>query len=173
MSRRAAAEARSAALTSIERPVSARLGDTERIEGYLARYDSGIVTLGKACRRRLREQVVRGFELVYDNYNALVFGYSPTPRTSDAVLSIALYPKWVTLFFLKGAALPDPSQLLSGSGKTVRGLRLASADDLAAAEVHALIQVAMAQAPASFDAAPRLATVIRSESAKQRPRRPV
>ncbi len=71
-----------------------------------------------------------GFELVFDNYNPLVFGISPTDRTADAFVSIAGYPKWVTLFFLNGKGLDDPEGLLVGEGKQVRSIRLAASGDL-------------------------------------------
>jgi hypothetical protein len=32
-------------------------------------------------------------ELVYDNYNALVIGYGPTERASDALIFLAVYPR--------------------------------------------------------------------------------
>jgi hypothetical protein len=49
---------------------------------------------------------------VYRNYNALVVGFCVGDRASSGLFSIAVYPRYVTLFFLKGAALPDPNGLL-------------------------------------------------------------
>jgi hypothetical protein len=46
-------------------------------------------------RNDLRASFARGHELVYDDYNALMFGFSPTDRTSEAFISVA---GWVTLF---------------------------------------------------------------------------
>ena len=69
-------------------------------------------------------------QLVYDNYNALAIGFGPSERASEAIFSIVLYPRWVTLFFLQGAGLADPKRLLKGSGKVVRHIVLASAADL-------------------------------------------
>jgi hypothetical protein len=116
--------------------------------------------------------VPRGFELVYDNYNALVFGFSATDRTSDAVLSIAGYPNWVTLFFLKGASLADPKGLLEGSGGRVRSIRLASPDDLSRPDIRVLIADALAVNSVAFSRAAPLVTIVKSVSARQRPRRP-
>ena len=39
--------------------------------------------------------------MVYDNYNALVVGFGPSERASEAVVSLAIFPKWVTLCFLQ------------------------------------------------------------------------
>ena len=146
---------------------------TERqVKSFLAKYSPEIAARGQAARRRLRQALPGWSELVYDNYNALVFGFSPTERPSDAVFSIAVYPKWVRLFFLKhGSLLHDPQKLLTGKGARIRSLILQSDSDLDSPAVRALVQQAM-----TGIASPRLtrvpATMIRSVSARQRPRRP-
>ncbi|MBL8359266.1 MAG: hypothetical protein JNN18_02150 [Rubrivivax sp.] len=76
------------------------------------------------------------------------------------------------LFFMKGAALPDPGRLLGGSGRTVRSIRLRGPEDLDRPAFLALIAAARAAARVSFDAAPPVAPVIKSVAAVQRPRRP-
>lgn len=143
------------------------------ISRFLAKYTSEMVVAASEARARMQGIVPGGFEFVYDNYNALVFGYGPTDRPSEAVLSLALMPRWVTLCFLKGAQLPDPKKLLRGSGNIVRNIRLDSVGKLDDPDVRALIEKAIE------DAAPRFpggnskpVTVIKSVSAKQRPRRP-
>jgi hypothetical protein len=112
-------------------------------------------------------------ELVYDNYNWLVVGFGPSERASDAVLSIVFAPRWISLCFLQhGPRLPDPHGLLRGSGKRVRNVRLESAKDLATPPVQSLIKEALARAAVPIDPRGRSRLVIRSVSAKQRPRRP-
>jgi hypothetical protein len=141
------------------------------IARFLARYSGPIARDAKACRARLRKRIPRGFEFVYDNYNALAIGYAPSERPSEAVLSIAIYPNWVTLFFLHGAKLADPKKLLVGSGARVRSIRLAQPGDLDSPALAALIGRALAPHSKAFAAAPKLSTTVRSISAKQRPRR--
>jgi hypothetical protein len=86
---------------------------------------------------------------------------------------VALYPRWVNLFFLdSGASLPDPHGLLKGSGKIVRGLRLESAADLDKPAVRSLIAEALARSETPMDRTHRNKLVIRAVSARQRPRRP-
>ncbi len=143
------------------------------ISTFIARYLPEIAAAIGECRTRLHALVPRGYELVYDNYNALVFGFAPTERSSDAVLSIAAYPKWVTLFFLQGKSLDDPMKRLEGSGSQVRSIRLSAPSDLDDPYVRGLISQAMlAERDAFADAAP-LQTIVKSISAKQRPRRPL
>ncbi len=114
-----------------------------------------------------------GTEFVYDNYNALVFGYGPSDRPSEAVLSLAIMPRWVTLCFLKGARLSDPKSLLGGGGNIVRNIHLSSPRHLDDRDVRDLIDQAIAGARPTFSGEHgRQQTVIRSISAKQRPRRP-
>jgi hypothetical protein len=88
------------------------------------------------------------------------------------VVSIALYPRWVTLFFLEGAELPDPKGLLRGSGTRVRSITLETAADIDAPAVQALIRAALGQADVRIDPAGRRRLMIKSISRKQRPRRP-
>jgi hypothetical protein len=111
-------------------------------------------------------------ELVYDNYNALVVGFGATERASQAVLSLAVMPRWVTLCFLQGAALPDPHGLLRGEGNVVRNIRLGGAADIDRPEVRELIGLAVAASPTPFDRASPGRMVVKSISARQRPRRP-
>jgi hypothetical protein len=98
-----------------------------------------------------------------------VFAISPTDRTPEAFISVAGYPKWVTLFFLNGAKLKDPKKLLKGSGVRVRHVVLRSADDLDEDAISAFID----QAAAKVEwAETKGSTIIKSVSAKQRPRKP-
>jgi hypothetical protein len=138
---------------------------------FLAKYSPEIAAQLRAARRQLSTHFPRGYELVYDNYNALVFGYGPSERASDAFLSVAGYPRWITLFFLRGVTLPDPDSRLQGSGSQVRSIRLKPLSVLSEAPVQALIRVVIDGAADKLAAAPPLKTIIKSVSAKQRSRR--
>jgi hypothetical protein len=142
----------------------------KQLAGFLARFDPRIATLGRAARAKLRRSLPGAVEMVYDNYNALVIGYSPTARPSDAIVSIVIYPRAVNLCFLHGRHLADPAALLRGDGNQVRSLRLdEGAAMLDTPPVRALLADAVAFAGIPFTGAHRL--VIRSIAAKQRPRR--
>ena len=149
------------------------MDDTERrIATFVDRYTPAIAAHLRDARQRLRAHFPRGVEMVFDNYNALVFGIGPTDQSRDSFISVAGYPKWVTLFFLDGAGLDDPDGLLEGTGKQVRGIRLKSPADMDSPAVAALIAQAIAPHRDALAAAPPLATVVKMEVAKQRPRRP-
>ena len=139
---------------------------------FLSKYDPAIAKVAKAAIARMRKYVPGAVELVYDNYNALVMGFGPTEHASEAIVSIALYPRWVTLFFLQGARLADPTRLLKGSGTRVRHVVLSDVAVLDEPPVRALIRQALARADPPIDAKARRRMAIRSVSEKQRPRRP-
>ena len=143
-----------------------------QIKTFLAKYSPGIAAELRAARKHLQALFPRGYELVYDNYNALVFGFSASDRSTDAFLSIAGYPRWITLFFLPGVGLEDPQRLLEGSGSKVRSIRLESARQLREPAVKRLIAQAISPHRHALKQAGALTTTVKSISAKQRPRRP-
>src|ERR1019366_2895467 len=143
-----------------------------QLDAFLDKYTPAVATLARACLAKMRSRLPGAVQLVYDNYNALAIGFGPSEHASEAVFSIALYPRWVTLFFLQGAGLPDPKHLLKGSGKVVRYIVLASAADLDQPAVQGLMATALKRAEPAIDPDAPGSLVIRSISAKQRPRRP-
>jgi hypothetical protein len=144
----------------------------KQIASFLAKYTPELRREANAGRAALRKLMPTAVELVYDNYNALVFAFGASERASEAIVSLALYPRYVTLFFLYGVGLADPDGLLVGAGKQVRSIRLESSRDLARPSVRALIASAIARAKAPLPASGRGASVIRAAVAKQRSRRP-
>ncbi|MCE9559107.1 MAG: DUF1801 domain-containing protein [Armatimonadetes bacterium] len=143
----------------------------EQLEEFFDKYTPEIADQGRRALARLREFVPGAVEMVYDNYNGLVIGFCPDDKPSNAVLSILLAPRWVTLCFLQGVSIPDPKGLLKGEGNLVRSLRLIPLELLENADVQALIQQALASAKVPIDPSGESRLVIKSISAKQRPRR--
>ena len=125
----------------------------------------------RAARRALRKRFPTANELAYDNYNFFVIGFGPSERPSECFVSIAASANGVGLCFIHGASLPDPGRILSGSGKQTHLIRLPSADVLEQPELHALLKVAAEQARVPLPRRDRGELIIRSVSARQRPRR--
>lgn len=143
-----------------------------QLAGFIAKYTPEIGRLARAVLKKMRERLPGAVELVYDNYNALVIGFGPTERAGDAIFSIALYPRWINLFFLNGVGLPDPHRLLRGNGKQVRSIQLDDAATLDEPAVRDLMDRALERAEPPLDGAGRRRLVIKSISPTQRPRRP-
>jgi hypothetical protein len=142
-----------------------------QITGFIAKFDPKVARLIRSLRVALRKRFPTAFELVYDNYNFLVFGFCTTGRASDCLVSLAAQAKGVSLCFYWGATLPDPHKILQGSGNQVRWIRLESAATLGRPEVEALLRAAVAQAKSPLPTEGRGSTIVKSISAKQRPRR--
>ena len=143
-----------------------------RLDAFIAKYSPDVAAQGRRALAKLRRLVPGAVQLVYDNYNFLVVGFCPSERASEAVLSLVFAPRWISICFIRGKGLPDPNGLLRGSGNQVRSVRLESPKDLDASAVRALIEEALARASVPIDRSARARLVIRSTSAKQRPRRP-
>jgi hypothetical protein len=144
----------------------------EQLDEFLDRFTPEVASLGRKALARMRKLVPGALELVYDNYNALAIGFSPTERAGDGIFSIALFPPHPSLFFLQGAKLPDPTKRLRGSGSVVRHIVIEDIALFDEPDVRALMVVAMARAKVPLDPKQRRRLIIKSVSPKQRPRRP-
>src|ERR1700722_1517659 len=158
--------------------MGSQAGAAKQLDSFIAKYDPDVAAYARRAIAKMRKLVPGAIEMVYDNYNWLVIGFSPTERPSEAIFSLVLPPGRVTLCFLQGAGLPDPARRLKGSGNVVRNIRLYDAgepDDhvLDDPEVRALINTALNRAKVPMPAKARRKLMIRSVSAKQRPRRAV
>jgi hypothetical protein len=145
----------------------------KQLAGFLAKYDPAVARLARECRAALRKRLPTALELVYDNYQFLAIGFTATERASDCIVSLAVSPKGVALSFYYGSSLPDPDKILFGSGNQNRFVRLVSAATLAEPAVEALVRAAIDQAKTPLPTSGRGKLVIKSISAKQRPRRPI
>jgi len=146
-------------------------GAEKQLDGFIGKFEPRDQKLIRAVRKAVRALFPTANEMVYDNYNFFVIGYSPTERPSDAIVSIAANANSVGLCFIHGAGLPDPAKLLLGAGNQTRFIRLESAAALQRPEVRALVAAAIARSRAPLPATGRGKLIIRSVSAKQRPRR--
>ena len=86
-------------------------------------------------------------------------------------MSLAAAANGVSLSFHHGATVPDPQHVLLGNGNQNRFVRLPSATTLTEPAVEALLQAAVAQANMPLLRTGGGNTIIKSVSAKQRPRR--
>jgi hypothetical protein len=153
----------------IESPESAE----RRLDGFLAAYTPEIEAFARVALDKMRSRLPNAVEMVYDNYNALVCGFGPTERASEAIFSIVMYPRYVSLCFLQGAVLPDPKGLLQGEGNVVRHIRLENEKTLDRADVKAMMALALKMAEVPMDKKATYRLMIKSVSPKQRSRRPL
>jgi hypothetical protein len=148
----------------------------KQLASFIQKFTPEIATLATTVLAKMRTRYPTALELVYDNYNALAIGFGPTERASEAIFSIAVFPRWISLFFLQAqkaaTALPDPDKRLQGSGNVVKHIRLASAETLDEPAVRTLMQEAAIRAAVPLDPNGKHRLIIKSIAAKQRSRRP-
>jgi hypothetical protein len=143
-----------------------------QLASFLAKFTPEVAAQAEACLNVMRRRYPTASELVYDNFNALAIGFGPTERASDAIFSIAVFPRWVSLFFLWGKGLPDPEKRLSGGGNQVRHIRITSLDLFNDPAVRTLMKEAVARAAVPFDHRDKHRLIIKSVAENQRPRWP-
>ena len=149
------------------------LTPARQLEGFLAKFLPEIAADARAALKAMRKRLPGAVELVYDNYNALAIGFGPGERASEAIFSIAVMPRYVLLCILQnGPRLKDPTNILRGGGNVVRNLILVDgAKTLDDPAVKAIMRQAIDMANSQIDSTRRNRMVIKSISAKQRPRR--
>jgi hypothetical protein len=143
-----------------------------QLDSFLAKFTPQVEAQARAALGRMRARLPGAVQLVYDNYNALAIAFGANEKLSGVVFSIALYPRWVSLFFSRGVELPDPLGLLQGEGKGIRHIVLKDIALFDDPGVEALIAEALARATPPIDPTRPGRLIVKSVSAKQRPRRP-
>jgi hypothetical protein len=167
-----AAKPKRPAKTAPEKKSAPKQSSAAQLDTFLDKFTPDIAAQARVALRKMRARLPGAIELVYDNYNALAIGFGPSERTREIVFSIALYPRWVSLFLTSGPRLRDPAGLLEGGGNTVRHIKLASPATLDDPAVDDLIAQSLELAPKPIDPKQPRRLIIKSVSAKQRPRRP-
>jgi hypothetical protein len=112
-------------------------------------------------------------ELIYDNYNALAFGWSPTDRVGHVFCSIAVgrTSNNVHFGFYWGSELDDPKKMLIGSGNQYRYILVKSKEEFPKAYIKKLAKQAYANSMAKVKDKKQLMegkTITKSISAKKR-----
>jgi hypothetical protein len=147
--------------------VSARQPNANvQFSGFLSRFRPEIVALVKRCLPKLRRAFPGSYQLVYDYASSLLVAFSMSERGYEAIVTIAIFPRYVRLYFDK--SLPDPKGLLQGSGTKVRSVTLKAASDLDRGDIHALIKAAIRHSGVTFPRSRTNRMVIKSESMKGR-----
>jgi hypothetical protein len=135
------------------------------LDRIIARQSPEMAKLTKAVLAKLRPRFPGAVEMIYDKKNGLVIGFCADERASNVINSIAVYRKWINLYFFEGDALDDPDGLLQGTGAIVRHIRLQSAADLDRPAVKALMAQALEIADPPLNKKAKRTMVLRQKRA--------
>lgn len=83
-------------------------------------------------------------ELIYDNYNAVAFGWSLTARLTHTFCSVAVMSKYVHFGFYWGSEIADLEKKLLGNGNQYRYLIIKQKSDLPKTYIKKLLKEAYA-----------------------------
>lgn len=113
-------------------------------------------------------------ELIYDNYNAVAFGWSPTDKVGHTFCSIAVgrSSKNVHFGFYWGNELSDPEHLLSGQGNQYRYILVTDRIKFPKVYIEKLVDEAYANSLAKVKDKKQIMhgkTIVKSISSKKRP----
>ena len=102
----------------------------------------------KATAVRLREIILsihpEAVEVVRLGDRAATYGLGPK-KMSEGYTYILPHKSWVNLGFYKGADLADPDDLLEGTGKKLRHIKIRSVEDTKNSKIQELIKAALAE----------------------------
>lgn len=143
----------------------------QELDRFIKKFSPEVAKKAQAALAKVRKLLPGANQLVYDNYNALAIGFAGSEKSSQIALSIAVYPRWVSLFLMHGPRLDDPKRLLKGEGSTVRHIVLEPVSLLDSKDVKALFFQAVARTEPAIPTKGKGKIVIKSISKTQRPRR--
>jgi hypothetical protein len=145
---------------------------------FLKPFDEQITGLVLWLREFVWDLYPKTNELIYDNYNALAFGWSPTDRVGHTFCSIAVgrTSKNIHFGFYWGSQIADPEKKLIGEGKQYRYLLVKSKTEFPKTYIKKLLAEAYANSLAKVKDPKQLmegATITKSISAVKREKKPV
>ena len=113
---------------------------------FLKPFGNEITELVFWLREFVWDQYSNTNELIYDNYNALAFGWSPTDRLGHTFCSIAVgrTSKNVHFGFYWGSELSDPEKRLLGKGSQYRYILVKSKTEFPKIYIKKLVKEAYA-----------------------------
>lgn len=114
--------------------------DDDDLKKFLRPFDDHIVKLAFWLRDFVWKRFPECNELIYDNYNAVAFGWSTTLTLHDTFCSVAVYNnKSVHFGFYWGSKLKDPQKLLLGNGAQYRFIRVSEKSEFPQGYVKELL----------------------------------
>ena len=137
---------------------------------FIDNFEPKIQKLFRSIRSAVRTRFPTANELAYEYPDSVVISYSPSDRGIDGIVAISVRVDEVRLYFGQGVQLPDPKNLLLGSGKQTRFIQLEAASQLAHPDVESLIVAAIDKARVPLPSTGRGRLIIQSTAAKRRPR---
>ncbi len=146
---------------------------TKDLLKFLKPFDKNITEIVLWLRDFVWDLYPQANELIYDNYNALAFGWSPTEKVGHTFCSIAVgrTSKNIHFGFYWGSEISDPEKLLIGEGKQYRYILVKNKNDFPKQYIKKLVKEAYNNSLSKVKDKNQIvkgATITKSISAKKR-----
>jgi len=112
--------------------------------------EHNIIELFSDLREYILELYPESNELLYHTH-ALTAVFSISEKLADAFCHIPVYSEHINLGFNKGTLLADPHNLLKGTGKLIRHVKIEQPDDYRNPKIKSLIEEAISYALSYMD----------------------
>lgn len=147
---------------------------TKDLLTFLTPFDTGITDLVMWLRDFAWDLCPKANELIYDNYNAVAFGWSPTDKVGHTICSIAVgrSSKNVHFGFYWGSELSDPDKILLGQGNQYRYILVTDKKKFPKAYIKKLVNEAYANSLSKVKDPKQIIsgqTIVKSVSGRKRP----
>jgi hypothetical protein len=147
---------------------------TKDLLKFLKPFGDNIIELVMWLRDFAWDLCPQANELIYDNYNAVAFGWSPTDKVGHTICSIAVgrSSKNVHFGFYWGSELSDPNKILLGGGNQYRYILVTEKEKFPKAYIKKLVNEAYANSLAKVKDQKQIIsgqTIVKSISLKKRP----
>lgn len=113
---------------------------TPEIEEFLSDQPEAVRRIAESLRQVILDVVPEAVEQLHGGWN--VIGYSRDGSMSTSICAIAPHSRHVNLQFFDGVSLSDPEDLLEGTGKRARHVKLHRVEECLAEGVRELIREA-------------------------------
>jgi hypothetical protein len=140
---------------------------------FLKPFDKEIIDKVMVLREFVWDLYPSSNELIYDNYNAVAFGWSPTDKLGHVFCTMAVGRSTHNIHFgfFWGSLLKDPKHLLLGEGNQYRYVLVTDLNKFPKAYIKKLIRESYAHALARVKDQEQLLegkTIVKSISKKKR-----
>ena len=149
------------------------VSQTSDLLQFLSPFGQHITDIVLWLRKFIWDQYPTSNELIYDNYNAVAIGWSPTERQSHTFCSIAVgrTSKNIHFGFYWGSEIADPENRLIGEGNQYRYVLVKNKEEFPTEYITQLLKEAYVNSLAKVKAPNELKeglTITKSISAKKR-----
>lgn len=146
---------------------------TKDLLKFLKPFDKDTISLVMWLREFAWDLYPQANELIYDNYNAIAFGWSPTEKVGHTFCSIAIgrTSKNIHFGFYWGSELSDPDKILIGEGNQYRYILVTDRNKFPQTYIKKLLDEAYANSLAKVKDKSQFVqgkTIVKSISAKKR-----